>query len=224
MSDLNEELLREEPAVPSSPKRNSKQALIQKIIETAEKIDVKIEESDSKLKRMNKEQLNKKLAELMETHLRKKMAEQVGINNPTGHETNRVLNIGALRMVHNIVVSGGERLYNGIVAPRIGYELTDFAKNLSHPAFQEGIDQCLVEIANESPEVLQYFESPYTRLMMIWFSCAVTSCKKIEPKTNVSAMEPDIPMPPMRRCTRRRPPNGKIVRDDAPYFGKTLRV
>ena len=97
-------------------------------------------------------------------------------------------------------------------------------QRICHTRLQEGIDQCLVEIANESPEVLQYFESPYTRLMMIWFSCAVTSCKKIEPKTNVSAMGPDIPMPPMRRCTRRGPQNGKIVRNDAPHFGKTLRV
>ena len=183
---LNDELLKVD-APPQSPKRNSKQALIDRLVELAEKVDVTLE-SDSKLKRMNKDQLNKKLAELMETQLRKKMAEQVGIENATGNESNKVLNIGALRMVHNICVTGSEKIYNGIIAPRTGYVLENFSRNLQHPSFQEGIDQCLVEIANEQPEILQYFESPYTRLMMIWFSCAITCTKKIEPNKNVPTM------------------------------------
>ena len=224
MSDLNNELLREDEVAPSSPKRNSKQALINKIVELAEKIGVQIEESDSKLKRMNKEQLNKKLAELMETQLRKKMAENVGIQDASGTESNKVLSIGALRMVHGIIVNGGEKLYNGMVAPRVGYELTNFAKNLQNPAYQDDIDQCLVEISNENPEILEYFESPYTRLMMIWFSCAVTCVKKIEPKENVSTVEPFPPMPALRRSTRWRPQDGQKLRNDPIGPRKTLTV
>ena len=169
MSDLNNELLKTEDVVPTSPKRNSKQALINKIVELAEKTDIKIDESDSKLRRMNKEQLNKKLAELMETQLRKKMAEQVGIQDASGTESNKVLSIGALRMVHGIVVNGGEKLYNGMVAPRVGYELSNFAKNLSNPAYQDDIDQCLVEIANETPEILQFWSSLRSSLTFLFF-------------------------------------------------------
>ena len=220
---LNNELLKEEVSVPASPKRNSKQALIEKVVELSEKTGVTIE-SDSKLKRMNKDQLNRKLAELMETQIRKKMAQDVGIEDATGNENNRVLGIGALRMVHNIIVTGGEKIYNGVVARHTGYELENFSQKLQDPAYQQDIDACLVEISNENPEVLQYFESPYTRLMMIWFSCAVSSVKKTKGRTNVSKLGPFATIPPLRSGVGGRPENGKKLRNDPPIVGKTLSV
>ena len=106
--ELNNELLKEETEeTPKSPKRNTKHHLIKRILELGEKTGIEIEESDSKLKRMNKEQLQKKLAEVMEKELRAKMAEQF-TGQKTSEASNTVLSIGALRMVHNIVVKGVE--------------------------------------------------------------------------------------------------------------------
>ena len=58
--ELNNELLKEEePETPKSPKRNTKQHLIKRILELGEKSGIEIEESDSKLKRMNRNNYRK---------------------------------------------------------------------------------------------------------------------------------------------------------------------
>ena len=59
--ELNNELLKEEPDVPKSPKRNTKSALIRRILELSDKLGFELKESDSQLKRMSKESLQKKL-------------------------------------------------------------------------------------------------------------------------------------------------------------------
>ena len=177
---LNQELLQatEEPAKPvkpPTPKRNSNQALRANILKVVEKYQLDFPFSDTKLRRMNKEQLTKLLAEVMEESVKQDMAKQVGVD-PRAPQA--LVSLGALRMVHNIFARSAEQGWNQWGADATGYEIEGFADSLSHPEVAKTVDECLVEIANENPEVLQYFESPYARLALIWVGVISTTIRK----------------------------------------------
>ena len=214
--ELNNELLKEEPDVPKSPKRNTKSALIRRILELSDKLGFELKESDSQLKRMSKESLQKKLAEIMEQEIREKMQEKVcGHRQPVD---NHIMSLGALRMCHNIVVSGGEQIFNNYIGPHLNVELDGFAAKMRDPRYQATIDEILVEISNENPEVLQYFTSPYARLAMVWLTCATTSIrKKTRRNTNVREMGSEKTHAPIRTGPSRRAQNGEIMRNVAPH-------
>ena len=79
-SRLNNELLnagspKKEDA---QAKRNSKSALLEKILQVTEKYELDLDYSDTKLKRMNKGQLTKVLAEIIEESVKIDMCKQVG--------------------------------------------------------------------------------------------------------------------------------------------------
>ena len=164
---LNDELLAA-TAPPPQPeeketKRNTKRELIEKILKTAESNGVTIEQSDTKLKRMSKTQLNQLLAKVVEDAMRNQMADQVGAKRGASE---RVIALGALRMVHNMVATGAEKGLNTVL-PKYGYEVDGFAAALNQDPVREAVDQCLEEIAAET-DVLQYIESPYARLGLAW--------------------------------------------------------
>jgi hypothetical protein len=87
-------------------------------------------------------------------------------------------------MLHNIAATGFESLANKFAAPYMGCELDGFSTALRHPDVQPSIDECLTEIAAENPEVLQYFDSPYTRLALVWSGVLLTCIKKRAIKVN----------------------------------------
>ena len=155
------------------PKRNSKDDLIAKIIRCAQENDVRLEYSNTKLRRMTKQQLIELLAEVMEKSVRAQMAAQVGAKP---NATDSVIALGALKMVHSIAANTAEKGLNTIL-PKYGYEVEGFAKSLKEPMVAEAIDCCLAEIAAES-DVLQYVQSPYARLAIAWSGALVTSMKK----------------------------------------------
>ena len=74
----NDALLVEEKPEPKDAKRNSKQELIQRILDLVKKNNIEIEYSDSKLKRMTKAQLQEVLGTVMEKIMQSQMAEQLG--------------------------------------------------------------------------------------------------------------------------------------------------
>ena len=81
MSDeqqLNNELLEEDVQSTEAPKRNSKDDLIAKIINICADNNMELEHSNSKLRRMTKDQLCKILAEKLERGVKSQMAAQVG--------------------------------------------------------------------------------------------------------------------------------------------------
>jgi len=176
---LNQELLQAteepKPAKPQTPKRNSNQALRANILKVVEQYQLDFPFSDTKLKRMNKEQLTKLLAEVMEESVKQDMAKQVGVD-PRAPQA--VVSLGALRMVHNIMARSAEQGWNQWGAPPTGYQIEGFADSLAHPEVAKTVDECLMEIANENPEVLQYFESPYARLALIWAGVLSTTIRK----------------------------------------------
>ena len=125
---LNNELIRatdEDDKKSEKTKRNSKDELIQKIIQLAENNDIPLKMSDTKLRRMNKQQLNELLAEVVETAMRNEMAKQVGAKPGA---TDSVIALGALRMIHDIAAAGTEKTIN-IFLPDYGYEVDGFARN-----------------------------------------------------------------------------------------------
>ena len=158
------------------PKRNSKDDLISKILRCAEENDVRLEHSNTRLRRMTKQQLIELLAEVMEKSVRSQMAAQVGAKS---NAADSVIALGALKMVHSIAANTAEKGMN-VFLPKYGYEVEGFAEGLKEPAVAEAVDCCLAEIAAET-DVLQYIQSPYARLAIAWSGALVTSLKKTKP-------------------------------------------
>ncbi len=177
-SQLNNELLRaiEPQDVESKPRRNSKDELISKIVQLAEQNEITLKFSNTRLRRMNKQELNELLAGVAEDVMRNEMAKQVGAKPGA---TDSVIALGALRMMHDIAARCAETGIN-TMAPQYGYEVVGFTECLQDPSVREATDACLVEIAKES-EILQYVKSPWTRLAIAWGGALVTSVRKIPP-------------------------------------------
>jgi len=171
----NEVLLQEtdeksDKADEQKAKRNSKAELIQRIIEISEKNKVELEYSDTKLKRMNKNQLQQILADQMEKVMKAEVAETVGANR---NASEQVVAMHALRMIHDIAAKGfevgGDRFAN-----QYGYTISGFTENLKDPIVNEAVNQCLEEIALENADILEYVKSPYARLGLAWAGCLAT--------------------------------------------------
>ena len=191
---LNDKLLKEiDPTVESDapPKRNTKDDLISKIINCCAENELELNISNTKLRRMSKPELCKLLAEKIEEGVKVQMAEQVGCKKGA---SDQVIALGVLKMVHNICAQTAEKGAN-MFLPQYGYEVHGFCESLKEPAVDEAIDACLEEIARES-DIMQYIESPYTRLLIAWSGALVTSVKRVrKPHTNINAtnMGPQAP-------------------------------
>ena len=210
MSELNDALLKatEEDVeqAEDQPKRNSKDDLISKIIGCCADNGLELEHSNTKLRRMTKDQLCKILAEKIEKGVKSQMAAQVGAK-PGASDS--VIALGALKMMHNICASTAERGLN-VILPRYGYEIVGFREGLKDPAVDEAVNQCLTEIAAES-DILQHIKSPYVRLAIAWGGALVTSLKRcpVPIKRDASPMESRPPRPQgavQSRLSRRPPP------------------
>ena len=81
-------------------------------------------------------------------------------------------------MVHNIAARGVEKAWNNFAVEPTGLQIDGFANSLAHPEVAKTVDECLMEIADQNPEVLQYFESPYSRLALIWVGVLSSTIKK----------------------------------------------
>ncbi len=229
---LNNELLKatsdDEKKDDKPKKRNSKEELIDKIIEVAEHNKISLPHSDTKFKRMTKQQLNELLAETVEKAMRDEMARQVGAKPGA---TDSVIALGALRMVHDICAKGTEKVIN-IFLPEYGYEVDGFADGLKEPSVREATDLCLVEIAQDT-DILQYVQSPWARLAIAWGGALVTSIQKkkyrynpqqryyaprVEPSEYILQNTRHQPRP------RRRSEDGEVHSDSGPTVEKCVKV
>ena len=205
---LNDELLRAtvdddvEQAEQTQPKRNTKDDLISKIINCCADHNIELEHSNTKLRRMTKDQLCRVLAAKIELGVKSQMASQVGAK-PDAPDS--VIALGALKMVHNICAATAERGLNTFL-PQYGYEVHGFCDN---PTVDEAVTQCLIEIAAET-DVLKHIESPYVRLGIAWGGALVSSVRKAPRRVNyASKMEPRptrAQNPVQPRVYRRPPP------------------
>jgi len=213
MADLNDALLQaveqEEPG-DQLPKRNSKDDMIAKIINCCADNSLVLEHSNTKLRRMNKDQLAKILAGKIEQGIKSQMAAQVGAK---ANAPDSVIALGALKMIHNIAASTAEKGLN-VILPRYGYEIHGFRDSLKDPAVDEAVTQCLLEIAAES-DILKHIESPYVRLAIAWGGALVTSIRKAPQrikKTYVTPMgsQPARQENAVQPWVGRRPQAGKV--------------
>ncbi len=229
MEKLNNELLKEpEPEKEKTVKRNSKDELVKKIVELSKNNDVKLEHSDTKLRRMTKQQLNELLASVVEKIMRDEMCRQVKCK-PGAADS--VIALGALRMVHDLCAKGTEKCIN-IFLPPYGYELDGFADSLKDPSVREATDACLAEIAKDS-DFMQYIESPWARLGIAWAGALVTSVRPHRKRYSLrenyyaSRMESrqlELENPRRERGDGRRAENGEEQRDSGPTLEKCLTV
>jgi len=212
----NDDLLVEEKAEPKDAKRNSKQELIQRILDLVKKNNIEIDYSDSKLKRMTKAQLQEVLGTVMEKIMQSQMADKLGCER---NASEQVMAMAALKMIHNIAANGFEAGAN-YVGQDYGYTCEGFAKTLQQPIVSDAVDQCLQEIALENADLLEYVKSPYARLGLAWVG-ALSTCVRRKPKEievnnkrNVADMEarPPVAKNSDELRARGRPANGKVVR------------
>jgi hypothetical protein len=204
---LNDELLEAEgpQSEPEAPKRNSKQSLIDKILEISECDGITLEHSNTKLKRMNKQQLARLCAEMIEKGVRQKMADSVGASDTS--ET--AIALGALRMLHDVCAVGLEK-GSSVILQDYGYSIQGFSQNLKEPTVSRAIDDCLAEIARENTELLEYVKSPYTRLMIAWGGAMAFSCRKLQKNVTHLERRPARGKGSLRGSGSGRPQNGKV--------------
>ena len=176
VSALNDELLDavgcEKDVKQTDPgaKRNSKDEIIQKIVKCAEENNITVEHSNTKLRRMTKPQLNQLLVDTVEKSMQCQMAQSVGVSK---NATEKVIALGALRMIHNMLANATEQGLNAVL-PAYGYEIRGFARSMESPPVNEAVNACLEEIARDS-DILSYVESPYARLGIAWSGALMTS-------------------------------------------------
>jgi hypothetical protein len=220
--DTEEQVLREElldAAQPEEiqqtepPKKNTKLALLNKILEVSEKGGIPLQHSNSKLKRMNKQQLAGVLADVIEEGMRKKMARQVGCDEDSD---SRTIALGALRMLHDVCALGVQQGGSVLLEPK-GYQIEGFAESLKEPTVSRVIDGCLAEIAEENQEILEYIQSPYARLGIAWAG-ALAFCVKKKDKDNAALMgpRPSRIKNPVRGRGRGRPSTREINSNPPP--------
>ena len=92
---------------------------------------LELDESNTKLKRMTKPELNALLARKAEEAMKKQMANAVGVQS----SCDPVIALGALRMVHDIMAGVAERGMD-VVLPKC-YECEGFVRSLNQPAVRE---------------------------------------------------------------------------------------
>ena len=205
---LNDDLLKASEECKTEqeiPKKvNSKQGLIDKIVKISEDQNIPLEHSMTKLAKL----------------MRKEMCRQVGVDEGSDQ---KVVALGALRMVHDIFAKGAEEGLNRFL-PQYGYEVNGFCENLQNPNISKQIDAALAEIAEEN-DVLQYIQSPYSRLALAWFGGLSMSVRKKAPNNNRTLRKKNAPVleprtaagtNPIQLGALRRQTAGQIDRSERP--------
>ena len=183
---LNDELL--EPPKPESTevKRNTKDALIDRILAVAEQNDMELTFSNTKLKRMSKDKLGKLLGELTAEVVKRDMARAVGSKGTS----EKAIGIATLRMCHDMLAMATENGLNQCL-PKYGYQVEGFCSSLQHPTVSKCVDECLEEIAATS-DVLQYIESPYARLAIAWGGALASTVRPLCNQQNLPRYQRNV--------------------------------
>ena len=209
---LNDELLKKEKAPDDKPKRNSKEFIIEKILQVADENNLEINVSNTRLKRMSKEKLQQMLGEMCEDAVKSQMA--AAVNAPGKNDD--VIALATLRMVHDLFANGLEQGLNAFL-PKYGYQIDGFAQTLQDPITSKCVDACLQEIAAEN-DVLQYIQSPWARLGIAWSGGMMRAIRRAPPRniginrkyaTSVGP-KPPHPQNPLRPRASGGPATGKI--------------
>ena len=134
--------------------------------------------------RQGKAQLKATLARYMEIASERRMKAHAGILEvPQVEEAssdNRKANVMVLRLLHDTVLGGLERVYEAYGSGYTGYTIEGLTTRLQEEPHTSRVDEILVQIAEEQPELLDMFESPYARLGLCWLMAAVAVGRRKE--------------------------------------------
>jgi hypothetical protein len=164
------------------PKRGSKDDLISKIHECCDKHDIICEYSTTQLKRSTKKKLAEILAGVIERCMEKKIRDQIkvkSIEGATPEQNEKLVAVGTLRLLHDSLARATE-----VGVHRFSpYTISGFTQSMAEERVSEQIDACLLEIAEEYSEVLDYISSPYVKLALIWSTSAASTARR-KPHSN----------------------------------------
>ena len=120
-------------------------------------------------------------------------------------------------MLHDVCAVGVEKASDAFLGD-YGYTVQGFSGNLKEPTVSRSIDMCLEEIARENTELLEYIQSPYTRLMIAWGGAMAFSCRKQQRTRDAPDLEPRAARSKGAVRMRRRggPTDGKVHAGDTP--------
>ena len=187
----NDEVLKQEllsaqvPQTFDAPKKGTKLYIVSQIEHLCQSAGLVVEESNRDLMRLNKPELKATLARYMEKASVKRM-RAVQLPEPdaepepdeaSGSE-NRRANIFVLRMLHDTVLGGLEKVYESYGSKYTGYTIEGLTKTLQAEPHTSRVDEILVQIAEEQPELIDMFESPYAKLGLCWLMAAVTVARR----------------------------------------------
>jgi len=164
----------------SSAKHGSKKSIIEKIKKVCNDSDTILEISDSRLNRMNKKELLQLLADKIELAVQNDIAKQAGMQRAlneehTEEQRSRLVAASFLTMAHKIVTSGVEKAVENYSE---NYTIAGFSDEFhSSPEKEQMLQETLIEICEEY-DVLQYVDSPFSKLGLLWFGAGVKTLQK----------------------------------------------
>ena len=177
-SELREELVQaaqeEEKQVIHSPKterKTTKKAIIEKIFKCYEDRGLVCPDPESKLKRMSKNELMEYLASVISQAMQEKITSKLSGGNlsvpedASDTDRQRLMAGSFLLMAHKILTQGVEKL----VPAYTPYEVDGFSSQFEEPEVRDALQECLLEIGEEL-DVIQYVDSPYSKLGLLWCS------------------------------------------------------
>ena len=163
------------------PRKGTKLYIISQIEHLCGTAGIPITETNRELTRKSKAELKGTLAHYMEKASLRRLRAQETITSPIVDDNaspNRAANVFILRMLHDTVLGGLEKVYESYGKPYLGYTISGLGAKLKDEPLTSQVDEILVQIAEESPELLNYFESPYAKLALCWLMAAVQVARK----------------------------------------------
>ena len=164
------------------PKKGTKAYICSQIEHLCSSSGLVVEESNRELMRLSKAELKAKLARYMETASERRMRATVGLGEPAldAPETqrNREMNVFVLRMLHDTVLGTVEKTYEAYGSKYTGFSIEGLCQRLQEAPHTERVDEILVEIAEEQPDLMDMFDSPYAKLALCWLMAAVTVARR----------------------------------------------
>jgi len=201
----NDEVLKQEllsaqvPQIMDAPKKGTKLYIVSQIEHLCNTAGMVIEESNRDLMRQNKAELKATLARYMERASERRMRavanvgtrpvqdaadEGIRVGEESNASDNRRANIFILRMLHDTVLGGLEKVYESYGSHYTGYTIEGLCKTLQDEPHTSRVDEILVQIAEEQPELLDMFESSYAKLALCWLMAAVTVARRKAANSN----------------------------------------
>ena len=158
-------------------KRGSKAEIIAKIYKVHEDTQKVCPLPPSRLRRMTKTQLLDYLAECISEAMAQKINEKMGCANmpedASDTDRQRLMAASFLTMAHNVLANGTEKLVENYTE----FSIHGFSDTFEKPQNKQILEETLLQIAEEH-DIIQYVDSPWSKLALLWGSGVITNLRK----------------------------------------------